>query len=157
MERVKGIEPSSQAWEARILPLNHTRFHKADSYQIPWLGASGLSSVFREGRLASLSNADPSPSILLCPRRNPKLCGPALGSRPGITFPEGAVSALLERYPGKMLCEATRLAVRAAPKATVEPRAEITFRGWLSRLRHRRYGPRHSQPAGYRHLLWRGQ
>jgi hypothetical protein len=25
MERVKGIEPSSQAWEARILPLNHTR------------------------------------------------------------------------------------------------------------------------------------
>ena len=26
MERVKGIEPSSQAWEARILPLNHTRF-----------------------------------------------------------------------------------------------------------------------------------
>src|SRR5689334_6546866 len=34
MERVKGIEPSSQAWEARILPLNHTRcrctFHLAD-------------------------------------------------------------------------------------------------------------------------------
>ena len=27
MERVKGIEPSSQAWEARILPLNHTRFY----------------------------------------------------------------------------------------------------------------------------------
>ena len=26
LERVKGIEPSSQAWEARILPLNHTRF-----------------------------------------------------------------------------------------------------------------------------------
>jgi hypothetical protein len=25
LERVKGIEPSSQAWEARILPLNHTR------------------------------------------------------------------------------------------------------------------------------------
>ena len=25
MERVKGIEPSSQAWEARILPLDHTR------------------------------------------------------------------------------------------------------------------------------------
>ena len=29
MERVKGIEPSSQAWEARILPLNHTRFPNA--------------------------------------------------------------------------------------------------------------------------------
>jgi hypothetical protein len=26
VERVEGIEPSSQAWEARILPLNHTRF-----------------------------------------------------------------------------------------------------------------------------------
>ena len=25
VERVKGIEPSSQAWEAHILPLNHTR------------------------------------------------------------------------------------------------------------------------------------
>ena len=25
LERVKGIEPSSQAWEAHILPLNHTR------------------------------------------------------------------------------------------------------------------------------------
>jgi hypothetical protein len=25
VERVKGIEPSSQAWEAYILPLNHTR------------------------------------------------------------------------------------------------------------------------------------
>ena len=25
MERVKGIEPSSQAWEARILPMNYTR------------------------------------------------------------------------------------------------------------------------------------
>ena len=29
MERVKGIEPSSQAWEARILPLNHTRLRSA--------------------------------------------------------------------------------------------------------------------------------
>ncbi len=29
MERVKGIEPSSQAWEARILPLDHTRFRRA--------------------------------------------------------------------------------------------------------------------------------
>ena len=30
MERVKGIEPSSQAWEAHILPLNHTRTGKTD-------------------------------------------------------------------------------------------------------------------------------
>ena len=28
VERVKGIEPSSQAWEAHILPLNHTRAAK---------------------------------------------------------------------------------------------------------------------------------
>ena len=33
MERVKGIEPSSQAWEARILPLNHTRCGVNDLYQ----------------------------------------------------------------------------------------------------------------------------
>ena len=26
LERVKGIEPSPQAWEARVLPLNYTRF-----------------------------------------------------------------------------------------------------------------------------------
>ena len=25
LEREKGIEPSSQAWEARVLPLNHSR------------------------------------------------------------------------------------------------------------------------------------
>ena len=25
LERVKGIEPSSQPWEGHILPLNHTR------------------------------------------------------------------------------------------------------------------------------------
>ncbi len=28
LERVKGIEPSPQAWEARVLPLNYTRFAK---------------------------------------------------------------------------------------------------------------------------------
>ena len=25
VERVMGIEPTSQAWEARVLPLNYTR------------------------------------------------------------------------------------------------------------------------------------
>lgn len=29
MERMKGIEPSYQAWEARILPLNYTRTYDA--------------------------------------------------------------------------------------------------------------------------------
>ena len=33
VERVKGIEPSSQAWEARILPLNHTRLRFASARQ----------------------------------------------------------------------------------------------------------------------------
>jgi hypothetical protein len=33
LERVKGIEPSSQAWEARILPLNHTRRRQGFFYQ----------------------------------------------------------------------------------------------------------------------------
>ena len=28
VERVKGIEPSCRAWEARVLPLNYTRFRK---------------------------------------------------------------------------------------------------------------------------------
>jgi hypothetical protein len=31
LERVKGIEPSSQAWEAHILPLNHTRVSEFDT------------------------------------------------------------------------------------------------------------------------------
>ena len=30
MERVKGIEPSSSAWKAEVLPLNYTR--KQDSF-----------------------------------------------------------------------------------------------------------------------------
>ncbi len=28
MERVKGIEPSSSAWKAEVLPLNYTRIKK---------------------------------------------------------------------------------------------------------------------------------
>ena len=28
MERVMGIEPTSKAWEAFVLPLNHTRVFK---------------------------------------------------------------------------------------------------------------------------------
>jgi hypothetical protein len=28
MERVRGIEPPPSAWEAEILPLNHTRIDK---------------------------------------------------------------------------------------------------------------------------------
>ena len=32
LERMKGIEPSYQAWEARILPLNYTRMKHLPSY-----------------------------------------------------------------------------------------------------------------------------
>ena len=35
MERVKGIEPSSQAWEARILPLDHTRTAPSVKFRFP--------------------------------------------------------------------------------------------------------------------------
>ena len=35
MERVKGIEPSSQAWEARVLPLNHTRNRSEQTFIKP--------------------------------------------------------------------------------------------------------------------------
>ena len=31
VERVKGIEPSSQPWEGHILPLNHTRYQSTSS------------------------------------------------------------------------------------------------------------------------------
>ena len=37
LERVKGIEPSSQAWEARILPLNHTRRSSSRYPSHPWI------------------------------------------------------------------------------------------------------------------------
>jgi hypothetical protein len=29
VERVKGIEPSYEAWEAAVLPLNYTRMRRA--------------------------------------------------------------------------------------------------------------------------------
>jgi hypothetical protein len=32
LERVKGIEPSFQAWEAHVLPLNHTRVPETACY-----------------------------------------------------------------------------------------------------------------------------
>jgi hypothetical protein len=37
LERVKGIEPSFQAWEAHVLPLNHTR--AAWGILLAWAGA----------------------------------------------------------------------------------------------------------------------
>ncbi|GEM_PF-7041739 len=37
MERVKGIEPSYEAWEAAVLPLNYTRSGVVPQ---PWAGQS---------------------------------------------------------------------------------------------------------------------
>jgi hypothetical protein len=36
LERVKGIEPSYEAWEAAVLPLNYTRGLLFDYRQAPW-------------------------------------------------------------------------------------------------------------------------
>jgi hypothetical protein len=38
LERVKGIEPSSQPWEGHILPLNHTRLLAALTFIKPTAG-----------------------------------------------------------------------------------------------------------------------
>ena len=34
VERVEGIEPSSKAWEAFVLPLNYTRSERLTLYQM---------------------------------------------------------------------------------------------------------------------------
>ncbi len=34
VERVEGIEPSSEAWEATVLPLNYTRSERLTLYQM---------------------------------------------------------------------------------------------------------------------------
>ena len=50
LERVKGIEPSSQPWEGHILPLNHTRLRTAKEpavfYQTAARLATGLQPPF---------------------------------------------------------------------------------------------------------------
>ena len=61
LERVKGIEPSSQAWEARILPLNHTRLRgeaasarQARLDTLSGLACTGTDNVYQTGgRLAT--------------------------------------------------------------------------------------------------------
>ena len=72
LERVKGIEPSSQAWEARILPLNHTRFRCASARQ----ARTGTDNVYQTGkRLATglqnrLQNRQDSMTSCLMASRN---------------------------------------------------------------------------------------
>src|SRR4051794_32162810 len=55
MERVKGIEPSSQAWEAHVLPLNHTRRRMCMLFSRGSGGTqmeSGSSSKFRSSNFS---------------------------------------------------------------------------------------------------------
>ena len=64
VERVKGIEPSSQAWEAHILPLNHTRVwkdqpqkfsHRTVGKQRRSCGAIPIPRSLADGRVRSQS------------------------------------------------------------------------------------------------------
>ncbi len=49
MERVEGIEPSFQAWEAHVLPLNHTRV--CSRTLVPaWAGTSNRSIALIQSR-----------------------------------------------------------------------------------------------------------
>ena len=41
-ERVTGIEPVSEAWEASILPLNYTRLQTLEPSQFPEMTESAL-------------------------------------------------------------------------------------------------------------------
>jgi hypothetical protein len=68
---VKGIEPSSQAWEAHILPLNHTRTGKK------YLGKLIAEGRGRNGGVGwwSLSDARPTASG----RREPFSSGASAG------------------------------------------------------------------------------
>ena len=52
MERVKGIEPSYEAWKASVLPLNYTRNHAPPSYQ-PGLPCQSF-SLYAPGPMYSL-------------------------------------------------------------------------------------------------------
>jgi hypothetical protein len=44
MERVKGIEPSTTAWKAVVLPLNYTRI-----YEILSIPVVGVEPTLRDG------------------------------------------------------------------------------------------------------------
>jgi hypothetical protein len=58
MERVKGIEPSSKAWEAFVLPLNYTRAPRRASHFLAlgiehrWRAGKQCASAVRPGRTA---------------------------------------------------------------------------------------------------------
>ena len=63
MERVKGIEPSSRAWEAYVLPLNHTRAQSSGSLIARLPGSCNLGFLcLAAGRISKAPpNFTPSP------------------------------------------------------------------------------------------------
>src|ERR1700734_4188996 len=67
LERVKGIEPSSQAWEARILPLNHTRF----SSPIILTAPAALTSLNWGSRIFPGFTLQVSAAAAACPPASP--------------------------------------------------------------------------------------
>ena len=75
LERVKGIEPSSQAREARILPLNHTRIdiahlnnpipHGKTSYSGNVLISTLSAAVLPAGRVTRFSATLPDSTQII--------------------------------------------------------------------------------------------
>lgn len=60
MERMKGIEPSYQAWEARILPLNYTRKYL---YSITEYIGTCKEKIKNDGFLLNLRTAPVNPAF----------------------------------------------------------------------------------------------
>jgi len=61
MERVKGIEPSSQAWEAHILPLNHTRV--VDAKQVTQMETGPQLSISSCRDSLKMSPSEPNENV----------------------------------------------------------------------------------------------
>lgn len=68
MERMKGIEPSYQAWEARILPLNYTRKYL---YSITEYIGTCKEKIKNDGFLLNLCTAPVNPAFPGFGRYNP--------------------------------------------------------------------------------------
>ncbi len=56
MERVMGIEPTSSAWEAEVLPLNHTRFQGEENTSNTGVLSSAVSTPGVRGVILRVRN-----------------------------------------------------------------------------------------------------
>ena len=74
MERVMGIEPTYQAWEARVLPLNYTRTVTVYS-RLQEVGKLSTGGVIRERSFATGQNDTEADRVETCLGRH----GPAGG------------------------------------------------------------------------------